>query len=270
MKSLLVDATSDEHWDVRLQAAVAVAKASGSHITCLQLSNFEAYAIGDSITGFAPFPDIAEIVAAEERKQRSAAEAQLAGANVHWDWVNGVGQTPQNVINQARLKDLVILSARAMRGHVGHSSIAFAGDVAIHARGPVVLMPDRGRFDPAGPAAIAWNGSIECSHALRLALPLLQNAKEVHLLVAGNEDRLDFPASVAGEYLGRHGITAQIHSISPEAKSIAAALLQAARSIGAAYIVAGAFGHSRFREAVLGGVTRDLLHESTLPLVLAH
>jgi nucleotide-binding universal stress UspA family protein len=271
VKSILVDATNDEHCDGRLQAAIAVSKAFGSHITCLQLTNFEAYAVGDSVSGFAPMPEIAEIVAADERKQRSASEAQLADANVQWTWANGVGQTPEIVIEQARLKDLVILSTRAMRGHVGHSSIAFAGDVATNARGPAMLIPaDLSEFDPIGTAAIAWNGSIECSHALKMSLPLLKNAKAVHILTVGDEEGLAFPTECAAEYLGRHGLNAQIHSAARAEKSIAAALLQAAASIDAAYMVAGAFGHSRFRESVLGGVTRELLYESRLPLVLAH
>lgn len=271
MKSLLVDVTKDEHWGERLQAAIAVSKAFGSHITCLQLANLEAYAIGDSVSGFAPYPEIAQIIADEERTQQAAVEAQLSGASVQWNWINRVGQTPAIVIEQARLKDLVILSAQAMRGHVGHSSIAFAGEVAINARGPVLLVPaDLGEFDPVGTAAVAWNGSIECSHALRMALPLLQNAKALHLLSVNEGEELAFPTGAAVEYLARHGLTADIHSVSHDGNSVAAELLQTAATIDAAYMVAGAFGHSRFRESVLGGVTRELLYESSLPLVLAH
>ena len=124
-------------------------------------------------------------------------------------------------------------------------------------------------FDPAGAALVAWNGSPEAAHALRLALPLLAKAVGVHVVQVTEDDR-DFPTNEALSYLTLHGIRADLADHPRAGHSFAGSLLDAATEADARYIVMGAYGHTRFSEAVLGGVTRDLLRVSPIPLLLAH
>jgi nucleotide-binding universal stress UspA family protein len=140
----------------------------------------------------------------------------------------------------------------------------------MHARAPVLAVERQVRsVDCFGPAMIAWNGSPEAANALRLSLPLLRNASAIHI-VRVTEGKDGFPPTDASRYLSRHGLASELHRWTAEARSIADALRDAAATLGAAYIVMGAYGHSRFREAVLGGVTRDLLGNCQVPLLLAH
>ena len=104
---------------------------------------------------------------------------------------------------------------------------------------------------------------MEGSHALRLALPMLAKAKAVHVVTV-LEDKSGFPATDACEYLARHGVASELHEWQRNGRRVADVLREAAAKLGASYIVMGAYGHSRIREAVLGGVTRDLLDDSDL------
>jgi nucleotide-binding universal stress UspA family protein len=88
--------------------------------------------------------------------------------------------------------------------------------------------------------------------------------------VTVTEDRHAFPAVEGCRYLALHGIEAELRDLPREGRPIGEMLLEAAASLGARYVVMGAYGHSRVREAVLGGVTRRMMQESPVPLLLGH
>ncbi|MFI4935897.1 MAG: universal stress protein [Caulobacterales bacterium] len=124
------------------------------------------------------------------------------------------------------------------------------------------------------PAAVAWDGSFEAGRAVRAALPLLKDASEVAILQdsqtldTGPNTRADPQRLV--DYLTRHGV-AVATTITVKGRKAGPALLHAAESFGAAVMVAGAYGHARWAEAVFGGVTRDLLKAAKGPhLFIAH
>jgi nucleotide-binding universal stress UspA family protein len=129
-------------------------------------------------------------------------------------------------------------------------------------------------LDCNGAAIVAWNGSAEASHALRAAVPLLTKATSVVLAsVPGERDAdrgLDLPAIEGAEYLSRHGIASEIIEFPLGQTSVAQVLAEAAVRREAAYLVMGAYGHSRLVETVLGGVTRELLANPPLPIFCSH
>ena len=98
---------------------------------------------------------------------------------------------------------------------------------------------------------------------------MTRSVSAVHVVTITQGHR-EFPATDASHYLARHGIASELHEKSAEGRSTAAALLAAAAALSAAWLVMGAYGHTRLREAVLGGATRDMLHASDVPLLLAH
>ena len=115
---------------------------------------------------------------------------------------------------------------------------------------------------------IAWNGSPEAAHAVRAALPLLKLASAVQI-ISFNEDQ-NFPMADVRRYLDAHGVTAGCNEHRLDGKTVGEALCHISSVLLAAYIVMGAYGHTRFREAVLGGVSRYMLAHSPVPLLLAH
>jgi nucleotide-binding universal stress UspA family protein len=104
---------------------------------------------------------------------------------------------------------------------------------------------------------------------MRAALPLLRTTEPVQILSVDGDSE-EFPAARAVEYLSYHDLRAEVHWRSSEGRTVAEAILALARQREIGLIVAGAFGHNRIREMLLGSVTRALLKSSPLPLLLAH
>ena len=121
---------------------------------------------------------------------------------------------------------------------------------------------------------VAWDASRLATRAVNDALPILRKASKVHLLAinpeGGREGHGDVPGADIGLHLARHGVKAEASSIHAEDLEAGDALLSRAADFGADLIVMGAYGHSRWRELVLGGVTRHLLNHMTAPVFMSH
>ena len=270
MKSILLHVHEDVGEEARIKAALDIVRATSGHLTCIQATPMAAYVAFDPFGGAYPLAGIYDCIEKENAKVRSRVEARLASENASWEWKVYDGAIEQTIIRCSQLADLIVLGQKAPGQPEGRQPVVLATDVAIHARSPVLMMPATATgFDPKGVALVAWNGSPEASNALRMALPLLQLASAVHVATVDNESE-DFSSVDAQRYLFRHGISSETQDIARRDRSVAYALIDASTSIGAAYIVMGAFGHSRFREAVLGGVTREITARSPVPLLLAH
>ena len=269
MKSMLLYANRDPGLEARLQAALDATRRFDGHLTCLLVTPQDAFILGDPFGGVYALPTVVDQVRKVAEDQREALEARLAGEGVQWECLRFDGAPAQVIVDRARLADLVVLSLPGS-GRDASATHEITADVLVHARAPTLAMPQQGRsFDAGAPAMVAWDGSRESSHALRLTLPVLRCAAAVHVVTVA-DGHTEFPATDACRYLARHGIEPELAEWPRKGRSIAAALVDAAERAGAGYMVMGAYGHTRLREAVLGGTTREMLHESRLPLLLAH
>ena len=130
------------------------------------------------------------------------------------------------------------------------------------------------RFEPKSERVlIAWNDGDEALRAVRAALPLLRTAGSADIAI------IDPPRTASGRpepggalasYLARHGIAAEVSILARTEPDIADILIRRAREIGAGLIVMGAYGHTRLREAIIGGATRHMLERARLPVLMAH
>ena len=140
--------------------------------------------------------------------------------------------------------------------------------LALHGVRPVLVVPETyGDAPIAGTVVAGWDGSSQALRAIDAALPLLCRAGSVKLVLV-NPDTVtglhgEEPGADLALYLARHGVERT-------SATVGATLVQGARDSGAGLIVAGAYGHSRYREWVLGGATRELLERAPVPLLLAH
>lgn len=171
------------------------------------------------------------------------------------------------VAEQARVFDLVLLP---VHDHPDHELLA--QDVVFAAGRPVLLLPDG-----TGPGAwrrilIGWDGGRTAARALADSLPFCREAGEVRLVTVTGEKPIAQPAGIeaARGHLIRHGIAAEAGEIPAEGADAGTALLRHAGEIGADLVVAGAFGHSRLREFILGGATRSLIAAPKVPVLLSH
>jgi nucleotide-binding universal stress UspA family protein len=174
---------------------------------------------------------------------------------------------------QARYADLVVLGqAAAAEDNEGSLLPDLPDYVLLNCGRPVLLVPRTGRFPTIGKRVmVAWNGSVEAAKAVTAALPLLRGAEQVTLAVLGNSaDTLgESPGADIALYLARHGVNVEVLR-RPEAADPGKAILSLAADFNVDLLVMGAYGHSRFREMMLGGATRTILATTTLPVLMAH
>jgi nucleotide-binding universal stress UspA family protein len=269
MKSILVEVTGNDVQDGPLQAALDLVRATNGHLTCLQVAPYAAYAAGESFVDPGMLSALVESIDAQCLEEQARIESALANEGISWDWVRRDGDDVQAIASQSRLADAVVIAQRGHRNDAARQT-GFVGALTLASRAPVIVVPPAIRgFAVAGSAMIAWDGSFECAQALRAALPMLAFAEAVDVITVGDTQH-EFPATSACTHLSRHGIRAELLVRTCEGETTAATILRAAAERGAAYLVMGAYGHSRLREYVFGGVTRSLIAEATLPLVLAH
>ncbi|MDH3702248.1 MAG: universal stress protein [Alphaproteobacteria bacterium] len=183
-------------------------------------------------------------------------------------WREQTGNEADLVAGAGRVYDLVILGPGSDETGAAHDT---AIEKAIFDTGRPALLGTAEPVDGIGKRIdILWNGSAEAARAVDAALPLLSRADQVHILSV-NEDTGPEPAQTGlTRYLSWHGITATLATFEPDERLIGEALLTEVRRNEADLLVMGAYGHSRLRELVLGGVTRHMLKEDHPPIFAAH
>lgn len=258
--------------EARLQAALDLARQFDAFLTCLQVAPYELGVPGDF------YGTMAAQLAVEYEEQaprvRKAFEDRLKGEDVRWTWVQNNGSATTLLARQAPLNDILVLGGHNPVGKTDRPS-ELAMELIFTVRAPILVMPTKWKSLPLdGPAIVAWNGAPEAAHALRAAMPMLLRATKVHILTVKEDQKtgsFDMPPTGAAKYLAHYGIEAEIVEL-PRAvgHTVAEPLLDAAIARKGAYFVMGAYGHSRFRERVLGGVTRDMLTDPQIPLLLSH
>ncbi|PWG03026.1 universal stress protein [Sphingosinicella humi] len=270
MKSILLYANEDPGLEVRVEAALNLVEADHGHLTCVQVMPFSSYVFGDPFGGTYVMAEAITGLEEQQAANRARVEQTLRRAQVPWTWLDYSGVPASVLVERSRLADIVVMSLPDGDGARADRVLPTTADVAVHARTLTLAVPDGGNaFDMSGRALIAWNGSAEASQALRLAVPLLQRASAVDIVTV-IEDELNFPATDACEYLGYHGVRPELHEWQWSGRSVAECIDDAAAVLGSDYVLMGAYGHSRIREAVLGGVTRSMLNQSRRPLLLGH
>ncbi len=178
-----------------------------------------------------------------------------------------IGSEIDEVLRFGRLSDLTVV-ARPSAEEEGGLTTTF--DAALFDSGrPMLLVPNLPTADLGTTVAIAWNRSREAARAVGAALPLLTAAKKVVILTAREPDGEVEPSELA-TYLALHGVDARTWAFAPGPGSLGGALLEEAGKAEANLLVMGAYGHSRLREMVLGGVTRSILADADMPVLLMH
>lgn len=175
---------------------------------------------------------------------------------------------------QARYCDLAILGQYDPDGPAPPTYSNLPEHVVINGGSPVLVVPFSGSFRSTGKRVlIAWNGSMEAAKAVRSAIPLLRRAKIVEVAVfnphAQGDAHGEQPGADLALYLARHEVKVDVMQEATNA-DIGNALLSLASNLGSDLLVMGCYGHSRFREIMLGGATRTVLQSMTLPVWMAH
>lgn len=280
-KTIVVHIDGGADQDSRLRAAALLANDHGAHLV-------GSAATGISWLDYAVMAGSAGVPVPEPESDfqglRDAAHARLDA--FRRDAVRlGVESLETRMVDddaryalllQSRYADLVVLSQdRADAGDGVPPRIRQLPEfLALRGARPVLVVPPRydGQAIP-GVAVVGWDGSMQAMRAIAAAMPLLQRSASVKLALVNPDQFSDLhgeqPGADMALYLARHDVRVDVVCERTTA-TVGAALVALARDCGAGLMVTGAYGHSRVREWVLGGVTRELLERAPVPLLLAH
>lgn len=260
-----------------LDNAVTLAASQDAHldILCLGIDHSQAgyFFPGGSPYGWQEAIDTAQTAASElDQKVR----AHMASSHdLRWSCEAAVSQSlgiASLVGLRARFSDLTVLCSPYAKDQPGDAeqvteAALFEGVC------PVMVLPEgHSPTIPPNRVLIAWNQSSEALAAIRRAMPLLRTAQMVEITCIdprnGGPERSD-PGGALAQMLTRHGVRAQIAVLARTAPRISDEINRRAVEINADLVVMGAYGHSRLREAILGGATRNMLEQAKIPVFLA-
>ena len=183
-------------------------------------------------------------------------------------WREETGKQAAIVGVLGRLADVVAVAQPDHGRNLGLNTLEAA---LLETGRPVLLCPAKPVAGPLGAqVAVAWNGSTEATRALAATLPILAAADKVTLISVSTGAKEGLAAAAIGDYLSDHGIASEFRSQTARGSEVGQALLLAAKEAGADLLLMGAYGQSRRRELIMGGVTQHVIDESDLPVLLCH
>jgi nucleotide-binding universal stress UspA family protein len=279
LRALLLPVTGHRADDAALRVALELGRAFGSHLSAICLKPDPVDIVRYVADWTAPVTT-GELVAAVEN-EADAAAADAGRSFAAWRERNGLppdGRNHEGVTvswhertgapgtilrDTARFADLVVMRGLGPNGPVEGEAMLDA--VLFDAGRPVLLTPPDATGSVLDTALIAWAGGREELRAITAALPMLAKMRRVEIRTGGDSDMSELLT-----YLSRHGIAAGTARLPNGDKHVAEALLAEAKALSASLLVMGAYHHSRTREAVFGGTTRQIISHVELPVLLAH
>ena len=275
IKDILVHADSTAAFESRLRYALALAQSNGAHLTALYVVPrfmVPAYVGVPMDPGIIQLSNEREWAEAQTAHKKFEDMTKAEGVNV--EWRTEEGEPLRHLNNHGRYFDLAVLGqTNPVDSEDFFTSIA--DDLVISLGRPALVVPHVGvAASVAKRILVAWNGSHSSTRAVNDAMPFLKAADVVEVVSINPEnvglDEGDVPAADISLHLARHGVNATAKGIHAKGISKGDAILSHASDFGADLLVMGAYGHSRFRELVLGGTTRQLLKQMTLPVLMSH
>ena len=287
-RRLLLPLTGTAAGEAALATALMVARVWNAHVHCLHVrvdARDVAPLAGEGLSGAM----IEEMMAATEREsgeranrvrelfQRvtgaaggitlaDSAETALKTDGPTLSFESIAGREEDVVAQQSRLYDMAVVPHPEAGEDVSSSDALHA--VLFDSGRPVLIAPREAPTSIATRVCCAWNGTAESAAAVAAALPFLHVAEAVRLLYADEYQRRGPTVEGIRAYLRWHEIRAEAQLFKPQTKDVGAGLLGAARDFGADLLCMGAYSHSRLRQLILGGVTRHVLENSDMPVLM--
>ncbi len=270
---IAVHLTGSVEDEVRLGYAEQVARTFDAHLTGLFVGRQPEFWSGVDPIGSAVLNEVIEQARQKAQEMAAALERRFA----RFDFPNDVrtleaasGGIGRRLAAAARTSDLFI-GTRPYGDPTGEEYVE--EDVLFGSGHGCLLVPPGGQPPRSYQnILIAWKETREAARAVAEALPFLQRARQVIVALfeedASEQFHMQSGADI-GRYLSRHGVSAEIRNIGGWTYT-GEAILNEAKQTASDMIVMGAYGHSRFREWLLGGATREVLANATVPVLIAH
>ncbi|MEK1887347.1 MAG: universal stress protein [Phyllobacterium sp.] len=213
----------------------------------------------------------ADIAAMKKREKQIISLVQTAGLRADVDSYYCEKDWADEIIGQrARFSDITIIGPDLLH-QPALKSVALSGALFQSGR-PTLVVPSGARATlRPHKVLLAWDGHIEAARAAREAINVMVSAVDVHLTIVDGDDAdltRSLPQFNIVAYLERHGISVKIDRLRSSGLTVADSLKQHAHEIAADMIVMGAYGHSRLRERLFGGVTKSMIDTSPIPIFM--
>jgi nucleotide-binding universal stress UspA family protein len=284
IRKLLLPLTGTAAGEAALATALMTARIWNAHVTALHVrvdSRDVAPLAGEGLSGAM----IEEMMTATEKESTDRAhavramfdrfataqdvvltEARRGATTATASFATITGREEDLVAQQARLADLTIVPHPEASEDVSSSDALHA--VLFDSGRPVLIAPLTPPASIGTRICIAWNGTAESAAAVLGILPWLTRAEAVRVLTADEYHRRGPLAADLVAYLALHGVTPDIATFRPIDKDVGAGMLAAAQAFGADLLAMGAYSHSRLRQLILGGVTRHVLENARIPVMM--
>jgi nucleotide-binding universal stress UspA family protein len=274
-RSILVCLDRSARSSDRLAFAVGLAEQHHAHLTGLYLGYEPVYPYLPESGSAILLDQMENYLKASEHRVREEFLAKVGQSAIAYDWDAVQSNRIELAAARARTADIAIVGQLDPDDSDGFVAEGFPELVVMGSGRPTLFLPYAGPVPRAFKRVLlAWNGSRESARAVADALPLLVRAENVFVLTVESKADERGPVAVPGvdiaTYLSRHGVKSELTRTTGVDLSAGEWLLSRAADFGAELIVAGAYGHSRVREFVLGGATRTLLKNMTVPVLMSH
>lgn len=277
--SILVPLDHQPECAARTRAALSLARIMGSHLTGVAPTEvLDLRANLRLAATAAALPLLGHDVLLEDAARAALAfdvACELAGVTARMAVVEDADMSTA-LNRRSRVNDLLVLtqSDPGARDGQAFKNPQIESTILASAR-PVIVLPYANAAQTLGTRVlVAWDDSRAAARAIADALPLLRRAQSVQVMLFNRDSPADeggvgSDLSSVAQWLARHGVAARTQ-VETTTIAIGEALLSRACDLGIDLIVMGAFGHSRWRERVLGGTTRDVLGSMTVPVLMSH
>ena len=271
--TVMVSLALDESNEARLEAAGQIAERFGSEIVGIAASQFSPPLY---FTSGEQAQNLLDQGQALIKKRMLELEVQFREATKnrakYVEWRCAIDFPARYILQEARCADIIVSGGQS---NVLSDPFALASpkDLVMQAGRPLLIAPDNVSWLDLRSVLMAWKDTPEARRAIAYSLPMLRKAKEVTVaeIVEAGDNRSAAVSRVrdVAAWLSRHGVSAS--EVVPEDGGDVIAQLDAiAANVGAGVVVAGAYGHSRFRELILGGMTQHLMTQSSRCVLLSH
>ncbi|AWM85566.1 universal stress protein [Microvirga sp. 17 mud 1-3] len=275
IKDIMVHLDGTPEDEIRLNHGLALASTRRAHLIGILTNLLPDLTMTTPVDARAAARQVLAALEAKARQEGDIAAGRLAGRLAGLQVPNELRRLDETfsvlsakVVEQARCADLFI----ATRPY-GVTEIPVWLDlveaVLFGSGRALLLVPPHHREGPIRTVLVAWNGTRESARALREGLEFIEQAVRTLVLVVDPAPDA-MPWTNVRHHLAHHGVVADVTTADSRDRGIADLILDEARRVSADLIVMGAYGHTRFREQVLGGATRDMLRSTENLLLLAH
>lgn len=271
IRDILVHVDHQESSERILRIAMALAQKLGAHLAALYVKNPIEYPVYADVTIPQSVFDQAEEFEQEKLKASKLQFEKIThGKQILVEWKQEEGRTVAKLIEQSAFCDLLLVR-QTSPSNQSDIDEDVAERVVLESGRPILVIPESVTENIGlDRVVVAWNGKKEAVRAIHDAMPLLEIASKVSIVSVKTSPAEDIPCADIAKHLARHGVNLEVEQPDQDIVDVGYWLQSQLDEKKTDLVVMGAYGHSRYREMIFGGVTRHMLRNMPIPCLMSH